>query len=67
MPKQIPAPNKGVSSITAVEGWIDLIETVEAVPRGKLYKIVLKKLRGPSAAIQMELDEIREKTISLFP
>ena len=55
--------------IRAAKGkcWDEMIQSVDADPWGKPYKLVMKKLRGPSATSRMEPQLLREVVTSLFP
>ena len=47
--------------------WAELVKSVDDDPWGKPYKVVLKKLRGPSATATMEPRTIRDIAAVLFP
>lgn len=47
--------------------WKELIASVDKDPWGKPYKLVMRKLRGPSEASRMETSKLLEITRSLFP
>ena len=55
--------------IRAAKGkcWDEMIQSVDVDPWGKPYKLVMKKLRGPSATSRMEPQLLREVVTSLFP
>lgn len=55
--------------IRAAKGkcWDEMIQSVDADPWGKPYKLVMKKLRGPSATSRMEPQLLREVVATLFP
>jgi hypothetical protein len=44
-----------------------LVKSVDDEPWGKPYKVVMKKLRGPSATAPMEPRQIRTIAAVLFP
>lgn len=46
--------------------WADLVKTVDDDPWGKPYKVVMKKLRGPSATATMEPQAVRDIAAVLF-
>lgn len=47
--------------------WTSLIELVDKDPFGKPYKLVMRKLRGPSATATMEPDTLKTIVSTLFP
>jgi len=55
--------------IRAAKGkcWDEMIQSVDSDPWGKPYKLVMKKLRTPSATLRMEPQLLREVVTTLFP
>lgn len=47
--------------------WAELVRTVDKDPWGKPYKLVMRKLRGPSPTNQMEVEMIENVIHGLFP
>ncbi|CAI6362877.1 unnamed protein product [Macrosiphum euphorbiae] len=47
--------------------WNELLETIDNDPWGKPYKLVARRLRGPPATSNMELESVRRITEALFP
>lgn len=47
--------------------WNELLATIDSDPWGKPYKLVARKLQGPSPTSKMECESVRRITDVLFP
>jgi len=47
--------------------WMEMLETIDVDPWGKPYKLVTRKLQGPSATANMDHENVLRITDTLFP